>query len=143
MRFELVGVKIPKWKPAADRGTWTLSDRRLSNPAKMRKKSWSGQNNLGQNNSLSRYPTHLSHTTNIPLSRIKCERLYFYKEVCSFVHWSSCIMFDYVSAYSCIMDIQQCFRQIGEVQNTQIRRMLTMKLLNLKYKVLNSIWSSN
>ena len=26
------------------------------------------------------------------LSRIKCERLYFYKEVCSFVHWSSSLL---------------------------------------------------
>ena len=28
--------------------------------------------------------------------------IYFYKEVCSFVYWSSYIMFDYVSAYVCI-----------------------------------------
>ena len=51
---------------------------------------------LGQNNSLSPSPTHLLHTITITLSRIKCERLYFYKEVYSFVHWSSYIMFDYV-----------------------------------------------
>ena len=43
----------------------------------------------GQYSSLSPSPTHLSHITNITLSRIKCERLYFYKEVYSFVHWSS------------------------------------------------------
>ena len=41
---------------------------------------------LGQNNSLSPSSTHLPHTTNITRSRIKCERLYFYKEICSFVH---------------------------------------------------------
>ena len=29
--------------------------------------------------------THFSHTTNITLSKIKCERFIFYKEVCSFV----------------------------------------------------------
>ena len=43
-------------------------------------------------------PTHLSHITNInpfaTLSRIKCERYIFYKEVCSFV-----IIVDYVSEY--------------------------------------------
>ena len=39
-------------------------------------------------NSLSPSSTHLSHTTNITLSRIKCERLYSYKEACSFIHWS-------------------------------------------------------
>ena len=45
----------------------------------------------------------ISHTQpTSTLSRLKCERLYFYKEVCSFVHWSSYIMFDYVSAYICI-----------------------------------------
>ena len=66
--------------------------------AKMRKKCCYGQKNLGQNDSLSLSPAHLSHTTNITLSRIKCERLYFYKEVCLLVHWSLYIMFDYVSA---------------------------------------------
>ena len=35
---------------------------------------------LGQNNSLSPSPTHLSHTTNIILSRIKCERYIFIKK---------------------------------------------------------------
>ena len=41
---------------------------------KMRKKCCYGQKNLGQYSSLSLSPTHLSHTTNITLSRIKCER---------------------------------------------------------------------
>ena len=41
----------------------------------------------GQYSSLSPSLAHLAHTTNITLSKIKCERLYFYK-VCSFVHWS-------------------------------------------------------
>ena len=44
---------------------------------------------LGQYSSLSLSPTHLSHITNITLSKIKCDRLYFYIEVYSFVHWSS------------------------------------------------------
>ena len=74
--------------------------------AKMRKSCCYGQKNLGQYSCLSPSPTHLSHTTNITLSRIKCERLYFYKEGCSFVYWSSYIMFDYVSAYICITAIQ-------------------------------------
>ena len=50
-------------------------------PAKMRqKKCCYGQKNLGQYSSLSLSPTHLSHPTNITLSRINCERLYFYKK---------------------------------------------------------------
>ena len=48
---------------------------------------------LGQNNSLFLSPAHFSHTTTLTLSRIKCERLYFYKEGCSFVHWSSVYIF--------------------------------------------------
>ena len=77
-------------------------------PAKMRrKKCCYGQKNLGQYSSMSPSPAHPSHTTTITLSRIKCERLYFYKEVYSFVHWSSYIMLDYVSAYICITAIHQ------------------------------------
>ena len=106
-RFELVGDKMPKWEPAADGGLWVLSDLRLSNPAKMRKKYCYGRRRTwGQYNSLYPSPAHLSHTRNITLSRIKCERC-FYKEVCSFVYWSSYIMFDYVSAYIRITVIQQ------------------------------------
>ena len=51
---------------------------------------------------LSPSPTHLSHTRNITLSRIKCERYYFYKEVCSFVSLKFVNIVDYVSAYICI-----------------------------------------
>ena len=49
--------------------------------------------------SLSPSPTHLSHTTNINPFENKVWKIYFYKEVCSFIHWSLYIMFDYVSAY--------------------------------------------
>ena len=49
-------------------------------PAKMRKKCCYGQKNLGQYSSLSPSPAHLSHTTNITLSRIKCERYIFIKK---------------------------------------------------------------
>ena len=106
-QFKSVGDRMPKWEPAPDRGLWAISDPRLSNPAKMRKKCCYGQRRTwGQYSSLSPSPTHLSHTTNITPSRIKWERLYFYKAVYSFVHWSSYIMFDYVSAYTCITAIQ-------------------------------------
>ena len=70
-----------------------LSDPQLSSPARMRKKCCYGQKNFGSIcSSLSRSPNHLSHTWNITLLRIKCERYIFYKEVCSFVHWSLYIM---------------------------------------------------
>ena len=77
-------------------------------PAKMRKKCCYGrEKNLGQYSSLSLSPAHLLHTINITLSKIKYERLYFYKEVYSFVHWSSFIIFNYISAYICVTAIQQ------------------------------------
>ena len=75
-------------------------------PAKMKKKCCYGRKkNLGQYSSLSLSPAHLPHTTNITLSKMKCERLYFYKEVCSFVCWSHHYSW-LCSAYICIMDIQ-------------------------------------
>ena len=79
---------------------WALSDPRLSSPARMRKKCCYGQKNFGSIcRSVSPSPTHLSYTTNpfATLSRIKCETYIFYKEVCSFVHWSRQYV-DYVSA---------------------------------------------
>ena len=62
------------------KGFAALSDPRLSNPAKMRKKCCYGQKNLSQYRSLSLSPTHLSHTTNMTLSRIKCEIYIFIKK---------------------------------------------------------------
>ena len=100
---------MPNWEPAADRGLWALSDPRLSNPAKMRKKYCGSICS-----SLSPSPVHLSHTTNITLSRIKCERYIFYKEVCSFVHWSRrCVwlcfcIYLYMYMYAAIKQYQLC-----------------------------------
>ena len=56
-------------------------------PAKIRKKYCYGrEKNLSQYSNLSPSPTHLSHTTNITLSRIKCERYIFIKKcICSFI----------------------------------------------------------
>ena len=69
----------------------------------MRKKCCYGQKNLGSIcSSLSPSPTRLSHTTNINPFENKEWEIYFYKEVCSFVHWSSYIIVDYVSACICI-----------------------------------------
>ena len=80
-----------------------LSDPRLSNPAKMRKKCCYGREvNLGQYSSLSLSPTHLLHTTNITLSRIKFESFIFL-ERSVFVRWLKLslqlIMFPYIFVY--------------------------------------------
>ena len=76
------------------RRAWALSDPRLSSPAKMRKKCCYGQKNFGSIcSNLSPSPTHLSHTANITLSRIKSERYIFIKKcVRSFVHWSPSLL---------------------------------------------------
>ena len=54
-------------------------------PVKTRKKCCYGQKDLGQYTSLSPSPAYLSHTTNITLSKMKFERLYFYKDIYLFV----------------------------------------------------------
>ena len=68
----------------------------------MRKKCCYGQKNLGSIcSSLSPSPSHLSHTRNIILSRIKCERYIFIKKcVRSFIEVVHYLLI--VSAYICI-----------------------------------------
>ena len=94
---------MPNWEPEADRGLWTLSDPRLSNPAKMRKKCCYGQKNLGQYVAVYLRLQHTSHTQpTSTLSRIKCEIYIFYKEGCSFVHWSRHYCWLLFSVYTCL-----------------------------------------
>ena len=97
-----IGDKMLNWEPAADKGLWVLSDPRLSNPAKMRKYCW-------VNIAVCPRFQLLSHTTDITLSRIKCE-ICFYKEVCSFVHWSSSLLLT-VYAYISIMYMYVAIQQ--------------------------------
>ena len=61
--------------------------------AKMGKTCFYGQKNLGSIcSSLSPSPTHFSHTTSINPFENKVWGIHFYKEVCSFVHWSSSLL---------------------------------------------------
>ena len=84
-----LGDKMPKWEPATDRGLWALRDPRLSNPSQDEKEVLLWSEELGSICSrLSPSPTHLSHTTNISPFENKFSRIFFYKEVCSFFHWS-------------------------------------------------------
>ena len=55
---------------------------------------WTGEKKVlpGQYNSLSPSQGHLSHTTNITPFENKVLEIYFYKELCSFVHWSSSLL---------------------------------------------------
>ena len=75
----------------------------LSSPPKVRKKCCYGQRNFGSMcSSLSLSPIHLSHTRHINPFENKVWEVYFYKEVCSFVHWSSSLlltMFPYIYIY--------------------------------------------
>ena len=85
-RLGSVTVGVSWGQDASER---SLSDARLSSPARMRKKCCYGQKNLGSlYSSLSPSPAHLSHTTNINPFENKAWEIYFYKEVCSFVYWS-------------------------------------------------------
>ena len=71
---------------------------------------------LGQYSSLSPSPAHLSHTDNFNPFENKMWEIYFYKEACSFVHWSSYIMLDYVSAY-----IMYMYAAVQQLENLEIR----------------------
>ena len=106
--MESVGNKMPKWEPAADRGLWALSDPRLSNSSQDEKEVLLWSEELGSiSSSLSPSPTHLSHTTNIHPFENKVWEIYFYEEVCSFVHWSRrCVWLCY--AYICICIMYTC-----------------------------------
>ncbi len=87
-----LGTKCQSENQLADRRLAALSDPQLSSPARTRKKCCYGQNNFWSIcSSLSPSPTHLSHTTNInPFENKVCD-VYLYKEVCSFIHWSSSV----------------------------------------------------
>ena len=91
----------------ADWGLAALSDPRLSNPSQDEAKEvvlWLEE--LGVNIAVCPVScSSLKHKKHHPFEN-KVWEIYFYKEVYSFVHWSSYIMFDYVSAYICITAIQ-------------------------------------
>ena len=80
---------LAEWESAPDRGLGP-SVTLVEQLNRMRKKCCYGQRNFRSIcSSLYQSPTHLSHITNInpfaTLSRIKCERYIFYKEVRSFI----------------------------------------------------------
>ena len=111
-----VGDRNAKVKNQLAEG-WALSDPRLSNPSQYAKAVllWSREELVSIKQSVP-VSTHLSHTTNITLSKIKCERFRFCKKVYSFVievvH-NRLMMFTHISVYlymytySCTMGIQQ------------------------------------
>ena len=92
-----------EWGPACRLKATALSDPRLTNLAKMRKKCCYGQEkNLGQYSSLSLSPL-ISHTQqNITLSRIKCESYIFVKKCIRSV-LKSFIIIDYIYTYIFIL----------------------------------------
>ena len=75
VELESVGDKMPNWEPAADRGHLAPQWPTVEQPGQDEKKVL-----LGQYSSLSPSSAHLSYTTNITLSRIKCERYIFTKK---------------------------------------------------------------
>ena len=71
----------------------------------------------GQYSSLSLSPAHLSHTTNITLSRIKCERYIFIKKcVRSFIEVRHYVWLCSAYICICIMSIQQFWGSSGRLK---------------------------
>ena len=145
--LESVGDKMPNWEPAADRGLWALSDPWLSNPAKMRKKCCYGQKNLGSiKQSVPVSSSSLTHNRNINPFENKVWEIYFYKEVCSFVHWSLYIMFDYVPHIFVCVHMQLYVLWICNMSSQNIcqsndKKMLINFQINQKADgTLNSFW---
>ena len=101
-RFESVRDRMPKWESVADWGLCGLLWPTVEQPSQDEKEvlQWTGKN-LGQYSSLSLSLAHLSHTTNITLSRIKCERYIFIKKCIRSLMKSSLPVND-VSACKCI-----------------------------------------
>ena len=101
-----VGDRMPaEWEPAPDRGLGLSVTYGWAAQPKWERSAAMVRRTLGQYVAVCPPLQLTSHTqeTSI-LSRIKCERYIFYKEVCSFVHWSR----HYVYAYMCMyMSIQQ------------------------------------
>ena len=102
------GRMLVEWEPAPDRGLGPSATHGwVAQPRWGRSAAMVAWRTLGQYVcSLSPSPSHLSHKTNIDpfttLSRIKCERYIFYKEVCLFVHWSHTLllsMFPHIVVY--------------------------------------------
>ena len=102
-RFELIGDKMPKWEPAANRGLWALSDPWLSNPSQDEKKVllWSREKVLVNIAVCSRLQL-ISHTQpTSTLLRIKCDRYIFIKKcIRSFIEVRHYVWL--CSAYICI-----------------------------------------
>ena len=106
---ELVGTGMPEWGPACRLRAVVLSDPRLSNPSQDAKEVLSGflkamvKRRSWVNIAVCPCPhSSLTHHRNINPLENKVWEIYFYKEVCLFVHWSSSFMFDYVSACICM-----------------------------------------
>ena len=88
LELEPVGDKMPNWEPAADRGLWALSDPQLSNPTRW-ERSAAMVRRTGVN--IEVYPclhSPLTYKKHHPFEN-KVWEIHFYKEVFSFVHWSS------------------------------------------------------
>ena len=103
-------------------------------PAKMRKKCCYGQKNLGQYVVVCPCLQLTSHGQEIHPFENKVWEIYFYKEVCSFVHWSSSLLLTmfqqiFVYVYVCGYTTRGCttwtlIKHIEKTLNGSYTRML-------------------
>ena len=89
LQLESVRDKIPEWEPAPDRGLGPSVTHGWVAQPEWERSAAMARRTRGQYAAVCPRFQLTSHTQpTSTLLRIKCERLYFYKEVCSFVHWS-------------------------------------------------------
>ena len=117
-----------EWEPAPDRGIGPSVTHGWAAQPECERSAAMVRRTLGQYVAVCPRLQLTSHTQpTSTLSRIKCERYIFYKEVCSFVHWSrhyvwlysTCIMYMYVAIQQWVIKCQShiCRRTAGTLFN--------------------------
>ena len=97
------GDRVPaEWEPAPDKGLGPSVTHGLAAQPGFERSAAIVRRTLGQYVAVCPRLQLTSHTQPTSTLSNKVWEVYFYKEVCSFVHRSSYIMFEYVSAYICI-----------------------------------------
>ena len=103
LQLESVGNKMPEWEPPPDRGLGpSVTHGWAAQPRWERSTAMVARRTLGQYVAVCLRLQLTSHTQPTSTLSNKVWEVYFYKEVCSFVHWSSSLCFClHLHIYAC------------------------------------------